>query len=356
MRIVFAGHPFLARRQWSFAELFSFMGHDVSVIAPKKWGRFVGKPEQVSEKVRFYTLPVINEGNLHRYYFKRESLLRKELADADVVVSFMEPWSYSYSQIVNIVEQLPEGERPVLVGYTYENLEKVRNYHVYNNFQIAKREGKQPSFVGSYEDNIVASDIILCGNKTGLEFMRKEIDYFGGATRTYMIPHTGVDSGIFYVDDHSKYDKETLVFSGRRSDPLKRFDLAIEIAGKTGKKLHYWDFIPDESYLQPQYTVGKTLIHTSVSSKSWSEQLGFVIAEALMCGLYVVASVDGSPIDWFEDVVMFADPHQPETYVEKIEELELADPPNLIGSNWASRNFSNHAVYNKYMEVIKLEL
>ena len=347
MKILFVGHSLLARRQYSFIEEFT-RKNEVTVIAPRKWGSFwEGKiPKETKEKIDFVFLPIIPYYNMHTYTFRQQYKIDKQLKDIDVLYVVGDLWFKVHQQTTLKAKQIGN---PIVVTNTYENKNKMRKY------QINEVFGKD---IEKYFDQIRKIDIVLAGNKDSANLTHRE--YLDAGVENpfiYRIPHCGYDNSVFRIIENGEYDRDTFVFSGRKKDHLKNYDLAVTTAHSLGKKIHSWRFKEKEEQLPLEYSKGSVLLHTSIDNDYWSEQFGFVILEALATGLYVVASSVGSAKEWFKEVVFFADPYNKKQYINTVEELlrriNEDNIPNYYGSDWAKNNMSNGVIARTQLGLIK---
>ena len=326
MKVLFFGHSLITRRQWSFVKILDETTPlDVTYYPPKTWvqHKFQGKG-------KFHEVDLTNpQDGIWGYYYEPQYILEQIDKYKPIWIGgFVEPYSVSGA----ILQKCAKETGVKTFFFSYEN--------VSNNFF------RYPSQIKSLLTNIPKADLILCGNKNAQKFMNVY-----GAKKTEFIPHTGVDTDFWKFDNTVQkiYDG---IFLGRKV-PEKGWEL-IEKHIK-GKEIVFAPdhYIPDNKIVEFMNR-GKYFVHSSLRIPTWKEQLGFVIAEALACGLPVMMSKYGSQVEQFANVpgVIIYDPLDKESTLFAIQHCK-SKGHNYKGREWIIENFSNEVISKKYYEVLK---
>lgn len=328
--VLFFGHSLITRRQWSFVKtLDEETPLNVIYYPPSTWGKHTF---QGSGKVHEVT-PTNAQGGIWSYYYEPEYIFEQiDRYKPDWIGGFVEP----YSTAGAIMQKVADEAGVKTFFFAYENV--VNNFFDY------------PPLIKSFFPIIEKADLILCGNTQAQKFMDTL-----GAQKTVLVPHTGIEEDFFNIMPDVRKTFAG-IFLGR-DVPEKGWELIQKaLNNMTGmtKAFRPAYFIPEEE-IPEFYNKGKLFIHASLRTRTWMEQLGYVIAEALGCGLNVMMSKYGSQVEWFKDApgVIIYDPLDPESINSAFNVMMKKPSPNVEGRKWIEENFSNKVVADKYYDLLR---
>ncbi|MBW2981179.1 glycosyltransferase family 4 protein [Candidatus Woesearchaeota archaeon] len=346
-----------------FDELSKLGNIEIDLITVTCWGGYKDAKLKSLEKSNFrihLLKPIFlsNKSIQYRYYMRGLFRKIKEI-NPDVVYIVNEPLAINtflamiYSRIL----------RKKIMCFTWENI------FIKKNLPIRIFEKFVLNNIGRF----------VAGSKDAKKVLIKKGVLQGKIT---VLPQTGIDTKLFKAFGKRPCN-ETCLFIGRLEDEkgIEYILAAKRMLGEKGKKYNYlfvgsgkWlgtlqrlsrkdsgvRVIKWVDYLNlPKiYNSASVFLYPSVPTKLWEEQFGYAMAEAMSCGLPVIASDMSGPREIIKDKIdgFIIKPKYAKELSEKIEYLIENERKLKEFSKRAMRNikrFDNKEIAKKLLQEIK---
>lgn len=344
---VFIGHSFIAPRQYEFAMEVARQKVKTVVLCPVKWAhlKYELTEEEINEWGYYERIGLPSYGStIYDYNFNDFTQIIESLKP-DIIYSAGEPQSYISYKLTKLAKKI--GSKIAI--FTWENIFKLF-----------------PSPFSYFEKyNIENSDLIIAGNNEAKEIMQKK-----GVKKEklFVLPHTGINTSKFKPLNINK--DFTYLFVGRlvKEKGISMLDEVMagenitwigkgDIKPVNGNIIGFvnWDDLP------LYYNKASFFIHNTVSNPYWKEQFGYTIAEALSCGIPVIAPNSGSipeiyskaPVLFFKECNIDSLKKAIETSKQIINDEINYKTLSKSAREFILKNLDNKIIAKKLLEIFK---
>ncbi len=360
MRILAVGHCFVNHDNAKFLTILARRGHVVKIISPEYWLENSQKmfQKKIDELVEIQVLPTVLKSNLTIYFYLFGLTKQVIRFKPDVIEFFEEPWSFSLFQIC-ILKRLFFRKIPI-VCYSAQNIYKNRWFPF--------------NFIEWF--NLKTINAIHVCNTEVVKVLREK----GYKRAIEMIP-LGIDFGKFSLKQLVATDVLSVGFSGRfikekdiitlikATEGLSGVRLLLAGSGpeeeslkryvhdkKLSEQVEFFGVIPFEK-VEEFYQKIDVLVLPTIGSKSYKEQFGRVLLEAMAVGCIVIGSNEGSIPEVIEDKGLIFQAGNVEDLKAKIievkKDLTKLNRNRLAIRDWVIKKYSWDNVTDMYESMYK---
>ena len=219
------------------------------------------------------------------------------------------------------------------------------------------------------EGTLNSYDLIIAGCPNAKRVLEAK-----GATNVYdkVIPQVGIDASLFRPMNSDR--TRDLIYAGGRT-VNKGIHFTEKIARELGLSILWvgkqrsFDILPYEGFpsygddlefveyedLPSAYSKAKVLVMPEIDTPAWVPQFGFVIGEALSCGLRCVISDAGDNVEnWGEAPGVKI---VPQGFIPELKEAILSNlkdwEPNLAGRRYIVERYSCEVIANELIKAFE---
>jgi len=357
MRILCVGHSVANPRQRQMWKYIAEQGHEVLLVSMLGIdGGAYDQGESVGN-FKLIMLPALNS----RYPSMWTLNGIQDIIFAfnpDIIFAMQEPWEYLTFQLSNVARVI---KKP-FGFFTWENLHKIL-----------------PVPLAPFCNDVINnSHFAVCGNIESAKIIAER-----GCINVNVLLQTGLDENTFFpeptIDIRNEDEPIKLLYIGRlvkekgietilkameQLDPEKYI---LRIVGGRGqpeiveqikqyqqshKNITLEEWVPYNK-VPEVLNWADLLLMPSIDSPEWKEQCGYIIGEALLCGVPVITSTSSSIMEIWGKCpdVQFINQGDVGMLVDTIKEFK----PYLAtkGRDWVTKNLSYKVVGDKYIEIFK---
>jgi glycosyltransferase involved in cell wall biosynthesis len=335
MKILVFGHMYTEPiHREKFCYLNNFGGFEITVITPTLWKHTLAdykfKPQTAEEKFKIVACPVSLSGNYYWFSYRGIWRILNEY-NPDLVEIDQEPASCACFTLIKNIKRL--AKRPKIVVWTSEDT-----------------RDKWPFLLGRYEHYSLSNiDHIIACNSEVERLLRKK----GYKNAVSVFQFLGINPQIFKTQEEPTLRKElsldncfVLGYAGRLTEgkglktllkSLPRLEASVKllIVGQ-GELLNELKTLAEELGVRERVIFTGAVKHKEVvhylncmqililpseGTKFWQEKFGYVLAQAMLCGVAVIGAHSGGIPDVVGDCGLLFEPGDEKDLSQKIEIL-----------------------------------
>lgn len=342
MKILMVGHSVIHPRQNMLGLEMANDDVQICMVSPKQWGVDIAPDYVMGLDILPYDSHLVG---FNGFFLKHLEVIVHEFKP-DIIFAMQEP----YTCLAWQCRCLAKENNAKLVVFTWENIESLRMPGIHNEIE---------------KQILLEADLVVCGNNDAV----KRVHSIVPTAKTTVIPQTGVNTEhfkplleipkLYDISSFGRFVEEKMGMWNRllqmRSD-LKSLTVGGKgnISIQSGTVIGWQNF----SHLPVCYNSVKVFLALPYNHDGYNEQFNYTIAEALSCGIPVIASENGSIPEIYKDAPNLYFVEEGSTglgaaiyNIDRIltDSKEPRDELSRKGREWVKSSLSLQAIANRYV-------
>jgi len=373
MRVLLVSHAYVAEENLRKPELLArYQNLEIGVVRPQQWWtafkeRIKNEELRMKDGFEIFSVPIFFSGNGGRYFYQPLKLYQiVRNFRPDIIHLEEEPWTPVALEVA-VISIL---SRVKLLIFTWENLDLNLSFwqraierFVFRTAKLviagnleAKQRVQKHGFEGPIEvlpqfgvNTEEFKPLDVSGLKLNLGFSGFVVGFVGR-----LAEEKGVGTLLAAVAKLPQDVQLLLVSSGPKL-PTEFEDLAKNL--KIDDRVKVVGNVPHRDF--PKYlNLMDVFVLPSLTTKTWKEQFGRVLIEAMACKIPVIGSSSGAVPEVIGDAGLIFEEKNSEALASKIESLRSNEPPRRElaekGYQRALKNFTFEKIAERTVEIYKM--